>query len=160
MLNRLEKIDKSLYKGPMPKPLKPVEDQGVRQALESALEAGAFALADAVRAIRALHGLSQVDLAEMLQLSVNVVKSIESGKGNPELASLRKLAEFAGLRIALVRPSYEAVMFDPAKRRDEEDRMRAANWAAIESGEISERNLDRRNAMRFDGAEFELPELA
>lgn len=159
MLKRLEKNINSHYKGFMAKHVKRVEDKGVRRALQGALDAGAFALADSVRALRALHGLSQVELAEMLQLSVNVVKSIESGKGNPELVSLNKLAEFAGLRVALVRPSYEAVMFDPAERRLEEDQMRAANWAAIEAGEISERNLDRRNAMRFDDAEFELPEL-
>lgn len=76
----------------------------VRTALESALAQGSLSLPEACRAIRGLRGLSQAALAEEMGVSVKVVKTLESGKGNPRLSSLNQLAEVAGLEVRIVDP--------------------------------------------------------
>lgn len=50
---------------------------------------------------RNLLGLTQQDLADYTGLSVRIIKSVESGKGNPSLATLRKIAEVLGLEIVM-----------------------------------------------------------
>ena len=43
--------------------------------------------------------LSQCDLAEMAGVSLATVKDIERGKGNPSLATIRKILEVLGVEI-------------------------------------------------------------
>jgi transcriptional regulator with XRE-family HTH domain len=136
-----------------------VQDPELREAIERALTAGAFALPDAVRAIRALHGLSQAELASHVGLSVNVIKSIEAGRGNPKFESVRRIAAFAGLEFTLLRRPYEVSLFDPTERNAEKEMARAADWADIESGRATEREVDERNAMRIGPTTYDLPEL-
>lgn len=50
---------------------------------------------------RNLLGLTQQDLADYTGLSVRIIKSVESGKGNPSLATLGKIAEVLGLEIVM-----------------------------------------------------------
>ena len=50
---------------------------------------------------RALLGLTQQDLADYTGLSVRIIKSIESDKGNPSLNTLEKIAETLGLEIIM-----------------------------------------------------------
>ena len=50
---------------------------------------------------RNLLGLTQQDLADYTGLSVRIIKSVESGKGNPSLATLRKIADVLGLEIVM-----------------------------------------------------------
>ena len=50
---------------------------------------------------RNLLGLTQQDLADYTGLSLRIIKSIESGKGNPSVGNLRKIADILGLEISL-----------------------------------------------------------
>ena len=50
---------------------------------------------------RNLLGLTQQDLADYTGLSLRIIKSIESGKGNPSIGTLGKIAEVLGLEIEL-----------------------------------------------------------
>ena len=50
---------------------------------------------------RALLGLTQQDLSDYTGLSVRIIKSIESDKGNPSLNTLEKIAEILGLEIVM-----------------------------------------------------------
>lgn len=50
---------------------------------------------------RNLLGLTQQDLADYTGLSTRIIKSVESGKGNPSLSTLSKIAEILGLEIVL-----------------------------------------------------------
>ena len=50
---------------------------------------------------RGLLGLTQQDLADYSRLSLRIIKSIESGKGNPSIGTLRKIAEVLGLEISM-----------------------------------------------------------
>lgn len=50
---------------------------------------------------RNLLGLTQQDLADYTGLSLRIIKSIESGKGNPSIGTLGKIAEVLGLEIEM-----------------------------------------------------------
>lgn len=50
---------------------------------------------------RSLLGLTQQDLADYTGLSLRIIKSIESGKGNPSIGTLTKITEVLGLEIEL-----------------------------------------------------------
>ena len=50
---------------------------------------------------RSILGLTQQDLAEYTGLSVRIIKSIESGKGNPSMSTLSKIADILGLEIIM-----------------------------------------------------------
>lgn len=54
-----------------------------------------------IRERRALLGLTQQDLADYTGLSLRIIKSIESGKGNPSLSTLTKIADVLGLELIL-----------------------------------------------------------
>lgn len=48
---------------------------------------------------REVLSLSQLDLAEMADVSLATVKDIERGKGNPSLATVGKILDVLGLEI-------------------------------------------------------------
>ena len=48
---------------------------------------------------RKLLAISQLDLAEMAGVSLATVKDIERGKGNPSLATVKKIIEVLGMEI-------------------------------------------------------------
>lgn len=50
---------------------------------------------------RNLLGLTQQDLADYTGLSLRIIKSIESGKGNPSIGTLGKIVEVLGLEIEM-----------------------------------------------------------
>lgn len=50
---------------------------------------------------RALLGLTQQDLADYTGLSLRIIKSIETGHGNPSIGTLGKIAEVLGLEIIM-----------------------------------------------------------
>ncbi len=50
---------------------------------------------------RSLLGLTQQDLADYTGLSLRIIKSIETGKGNPSIGTLTKIADTLGLELIL-----------------------------------------------------------
>jgi transcriptional regulator with XRE-family HTH domain len=50
---------------------------------------------------RAVLRVTQEELAEMSGVGLRTLKQIESGKGNPTLATLQKLADVLGMEITL-----------------------------------------------------------
>lgn len=50
---------------------------------------------------RAILGLTQQDLADYTGLSLRLIKSIESDKGNPSLKNLEKVADILGMEIVI-----------------------------------------------------------
>ena len=51
---------------------------------------------------RAILRLTQQDLAEMSGIGLRTLKEIESGKGNPSLTILNKIADILGMEVNLV----------------------------------------------------------
>ena len=50
---------------------------------------------------RTLLGLTQQDLSDYTELSLRIIKSIESEKGNPSLKTLEKITEVLGLELIM-----------------------------------------------------------
>ena len=50
---------------------------------------------------RAVFGLTQQDLSDYTGLSLLIIKSVESEKGNPSLKTLEKIAEILGLELTI-----------------------------------------------------------
>ena len=50
---------------------------------------------------RAVLGLTQQDLSDYTGLSLRIIKSVESEKGNPSLKTLEKIAEILGLELTI-----------------------------------------------------------
>ena len=56
-------------------------------------------LNEVVKSRRKVLAISQLDLAEMAEVSVATVKDIERGKGNPSLSTVNKLLGVLGLEM-------------------------------------------------------------
>ena len=50
---------------------------------------------------RAVLGLTQQDLSDYTELSLRIIKSVESEKSNPSLKTLEKIAEVLGLELIM-----------------------------------------------------------
>lgn len=50
---------------------------------------------------RAVLGLTQQDLSDYTGLSLRIIKSVESEKGNPSLKTLEKISAILGLEIVM-----------------------------------------------------------
>jgi transcriptional regulator with XRE-family HTH domain len=120
-----------------------------REDLKSALAAGAFRVGAGARLLRQIHGLSQADLAAMLAVNLKVIKSLESGVGNPGFASIEKLAEAFGLAVVFAKKDAVAEVLDGAARAEEKARSRAADVQALAAGQISEHELNANNALKM-----------
>ncbi|MCF2644428.1 helix-turn-helix domain-containing protein [Prevotella stercorea] len=56
-------------------------------------------LKEVMKSRRKTLSISQLDLAEMAEVSLATVKDIERGKGNPSLATVNKIIEVLGMDI-------------------------------------------------------------
>lgn len=56
-------------------------------------------LKEVMKSRRKTLSLSQLDLAEMAEVSLATVKDIERGKGNPSLATVNKIIEILGMEM-------------------------------------------------------------
>ena len=56
-------------------------------------------LKEVMKSRRKTLSMSQLDLAEMAEVSLATVKDIERGKGNPSLATVNKIIEVLGMEM-------------------------------------------------------------
>ena len=56
-------------------------------------------LNEVIKSRRKVLAISQLDLAEMAEVSLATVKDIERGKGNPSLSTVNKLLGVVGLEM-------------------------------------------------------------
>ncbi len=50
---------------------------------------------------RAILGLTQQDLSDYAGLSVRLINSVETGKANPSIKNLEKIADILGMEIVM-----------------------------------------------------------
>lgn len=58
-------------------------------------------LSNILKENRSKLGISQIDLAEIAEVSLATIKDLERGKGNPSLSTLEKIADTLGLEIKI-----------------------------------------------------------
>ena len=85
-------------------PPKPSAEEARAQldALYAGLADGSIGIADGVRRMRHISGLTQPAFARHRGISVQALRQVESGKGNPTVATLDAIASIFGLRTGLV----------------------------------------------------------
>lgn len=57
-------------------------------------------LQEVMKSRRKALGISQLDLAEIGEISLATIKDIERGKGNPSLATIKKILDVLGLEMS------------------------------------------------------------
>lgn len=62
-------------------------------------------LASRIRAFRKLKGYTQIELAEMLGISVSIIGSIERGTRHADNRTLQQIAEVLGVDIDELKPA-------------------------------------------------------
>ncbi len=86
------------------KQLSPEERRIARVALYEDIEAGRLSLAETVRRMRQVTGLTQGDFAEKVAgVSKLTIAQIERGEGNPTVETLERVGSAFGLRLGFVR---------------------------------------------------------
>ncbi|MDB5818119.1 MAG: transcriptional regulator [Rhizobacter sp.] len=74
----------------------------LRQKLYQDVAAGAITIGQAVRVMRRISHLTQPEFAKHRGISVQALKQIEQGSGNPTVQTLDKVASIFGLRVGFV----------------------------------------------------------
>ena len=90
----------------MDKRRKPVDTELLRlrrNELYAAIDRGEIPLREAVRRMRSLSGLTQLEFAEHRGVSVKVIKEIERGVANPTVNTLNQIGSIFGLEVTYVR---------------------------------------------------------
>lgn len=73
-----------------------------REALYAGLADGSIGIADGVRRMRHISGLTQPEFARHRGISVQALRQIESGASNPTAATLDAIGAVFGLRTGFV----------------------------------------------------------
>ncbi|MBK6580969.1 MAG: helix-turn-helix transcriptional regulator [Sandaracinaceae bacterium] len=82
------------------------ERQAARVALFEDLDAGRLDLAETVRRMRQVTGMTQGEFAEKVAgVSRLTIAQIERGEGNPTVETLERVGSAFGLRLGFVRAS-------------------------------------------------------
>lgn len=87
---------------PRARKLTPEELHQLRVTFHQDCERG-VPLAEAVRTMRRIGGLDQTEFARLLGIAPRVLMEIERGRGNPTLATLKKVAAPFGLGVGFIR---------------------------------------------------------
>ena len=90
------------------KPVDPAVATARREAFYNATIRGHLDVGQAVAAMRKISRLTQAEFAAHRGISVQALRLIESGKGNPTVETLDKIASVFGLQVGFVprqRPS-------------------------------------------------------
>ena len=90
----------------MDKRLKPLVDPYAesreRDAVYLRLKNGELPIGQAIRAFRKLSRLTQPEFAEHRGISLDSLRALESGKGNPTIETINKVVSIFGLHVGLV----------------------------------------------------------
>lgn len=77
-------------------------DAALRDTLYSELHAGKLSMSAAVKTMRRISHLTQPEFAAHRGISVQALKQIEYGTGNPTVETLNKVASIFGLEVGFV----------------------------------------------------------
>lgn len=88
----------------MPRRNPPTRDEqnALRRAFYERIERGDMSIAEAMKAMREMTGLTQEQFAAHRGVSRRVIQDIERGTGNPTVESLNSIAKLFGLQVGFV----------------------------------------------------------
>lgn len=137
-----------------------LEDPALVEVLRHALHTGALGLADACRYMRACEGLTQAQFAVRVGVAAKVIKELEGGKGNPTLASLKRVASSRGLDVVFVRPRATVKLGGSRRHADRQAEVRQGELRAVKQGRTTLKKRHSANALRGRDFTIELPKLS
>ncbi len=88
----------------MPRRTRPSRDEqnALRRAFYERIGRGDMTIPEAMKAMRAMTGLTQAEFAAHRGVSRRVIQDIERGTGNPTVDSLNSIAKLFGLQVGFV----------------------------------------------------------
>lgn len=88
----------------MPRRTPPTRDEqnALRRAFYERIARGDMTIAETMKAMREMTGLTQAEFAAHRGVSRRVIQDIERGTGNPTVESLNSIAKLFGLRVGFV----------------------------------------------------------
>ena len=72
------------------------------EELRAQVRAGSIEITDAIKLMRRISGLNQIEFAKHRGVSVNALRQLEAGTGNPTIETLNKVVSVFGLKVGLV----------------------------------------------------------
>lgn len=84
------------------RPVNPEAAAAQRAALYQAVASGSGSIGQAVVMMRKISRLTQQEFAQHRGISVQALRQIERGQGNPTLETLNKIAEVFSLQVGFV----------------------------------------------------------
>jgi transcriptional regulator with XRE-family HTH domain len=96
----------------------PEQAKAQRQVLYAGLADGSLGLPEAVRRMRHLSGLTQADFARHRGISVQALRQLEAGTGNPTVATLDAIGAVFGLQAGFVPLQPDGAGAAPKRPRD------------------------------------------
>lgn len=82
--------------------LNPQQVRELRDQFEADVKAGKLDIAQAVKRMRQISGLTQEEFAKHRGMSLLTLKRVETGAGNPTVETLNRIGSIFGLRLAFV----------------------------------------------------------
>ncbi|WP_321786613.1 helix-turn-helix domain-containing protein [Paraburkholderia sp. J94] len=79
------------------------EQNAQRREFYERIERGELSIAEAMKAMRKMTGLTQAEFAAHRGVSRRVIQDIERGTGNPTVESLNSIGKLFGLQVGFVR---------------------------------------------------------
>jgi transcriptional regulator with XRE-family HTH domain len=135
-------------------------DRALVDVLRNALNEGALGLSDACRYLRARKGVTQAEFAARVGVALKVIKQLESGTGNPTLASLQRIALSAGLTVTFVQPRATVKLGGMQKHTEDQAKSRQAELRAVTQHANTLKKRHTANALRGRDFTIELPKLS
>ncbi len=83
-------------------PLPPEVATQRREQFYADVATGALSIAEAARTMRKISRLTQPEFAKHRRISVQALRQIEAGTGNPTVETLNKIADIFGLEVGFV----------------------------------------------------------
>jgi DNA-binding XRE family transcriptional regulator len=96
-------------------PLSREEQNARRREFYDRIERGDMSIAEAMKAMRKMTGLTQAEFAAHRGVSRRVIQDIERGTGNPTVESLNSIGKLFGLQVGFVRLRRSEALLAPAE---------------------------------------------
>ena len=90
----------------------------MRRVFYEKFDRGELTMAEAMKAMRQMTGLTQAEFAAHRGVSRRVIQDIERGTGNPTVESLNNIGKLFGLQVGCVRISQPVVSLIPCPNSD------------------------------------------
>jgi DNA-binding XRE family transcriptional regulator len=84
------------------KALEPAEEGDLAAEIFTAVLSGSLSLSQSIKELRRLSRLTQPEFAKHRGVSLDSLRALETGKGNPTVETINKVASIFGLEVGLV----------------------------------------------------------